>query len=221
MRVRRTKLRRVHWKMEERVLEDRPPREDGHAVLPAVEVERAAECDVEAGASREHGWLVHVAGAASAVVHFLEEHDVGATAAHQLRDTSQVVDALGVLASVDVVDQHLRVSARALGGVGSAGAGADDDAERERCRGRDPLDCDFHAEWSRSMVHHGRAHHRRHFEQAAHGAHVDTRVANRSALSIRRHERRCRAACRPSHSDPNPNYPRPPTAPPGSKNAPD
>src|SRR5687767_10304200 len=132
--------------MEERVLEDRPPGQDGHTVLPAVEIECAAEGDVESGAPRQHGWLVHVAGAPGAVVHFLEKHDVGGTAAYELRDASQVVDALGVPAGVDVVDQHLRVPARLVNRDGSASACAGDHAEREHCRAYNSLDFDFHTD---------------------------------------------------------------------------
>ena len=106
MRSARPLLRRIHRQVNERVLENRPARQDRDAVLPSVVVERAAERDVQPAHLCQPRRLVHVAGALRPLVDLLKQHEVRVRRPNQLGHAHEVVHTAGILASVNVVDHH-------------------------------------------------------------------------------------------------------------------
>jgi hypothetical protein len=106
MRSARPFLRRIDRQMKERVLENRPARQNRDAVLAAVVVERTPERRIQPAQLRQNSWLIDVPGTLRSLVDLLQQHEVGIRRPNQLGHPDQIVHARRVLACVNVVDEN-------------------------------------------------------------------------------------------------------------------
>jgi hypothetical protein len=123
-------LGRFDGESNERLLGNRPARQDGNPVLTAIVVERLPERDAESSALGQHARLVNVPRSTSPAIDLLEKHDVCTRRADEISDALEVVDPSCVSAGVDVVHEHAQL-ARACG----RRAGTRKEYPESQCRG--------------------------------------------------------------------------------------